>query len=404
MSEASAPGLSPWKRRLFWLVLVVVVLGASELIARLFLRVTRGYDGKHLYQYVYDPYKNILPTPNFVDLRGIRHNAEGFRRSTDTPRRKAPHTLRVFLMGASAAYGLGGQWPFIQRTYAVLKNSETIDAYLEGILHDAFPGYRVEVINAAITSTWTHNNLIYLNQSILSYDPDMILSLDGYNDFYFYEAGHDQFGDYAYSMPARRIMGDPTFSALVYADAWWLWRRSAAAYLVGRAGRMVKLMATPRPPRPPIDTLQAAAGFERDFAAGPLKMLRREGLIGRDENVDMVFMLQPMLILERGRRAAMPAIEQKLFDFNVSSYLPNYEAFITRAVGHVREVEPRMATDVGATFLDLTGIFQGAQGQIFTDYAHFTPRGNQIIAQYVAERIKPLLAARIRRLEASPRH
>jgi len=404
MTVANAPVLSPWKRRLFWLVLVLVVVTASELIARLFLRVTRGYDGKHLYQYVYDPYKNILPTPNFVDLRGIRHNAEGFRRSSDTPRRKPPHTLRVFLMGASAAYGLGGQWPFIQNTYAVLKNSETIDAYLEDSLRSAFPGYRVEVINAAITSTWTHHNLIYLNQSILSYSPDLILSLDGYNDFYIYERGHDQFADYAYSMPARTIMGEPTLKALAYADAWWLWRKSAAAYVLGRAARMFKLMMTPRGPRTPIDTLAAYAGFERNFGQGPLKMLRRVGLICRDEGVDVVFMLQPMLILERDRLATMPPIERKLFDFNVSSYLPNYEPFITRAVQHVREVEPRMANDVGATFLDLTQIFHGAQGQIFTDYTHFTPLGNQIIARYVAERIKPILAARIRRLEAPAGH
>ena len=59
---------------------------------------------------------------------------------------------RLFLMGGSAAYGLGGLWPHIQREYAVLKNAETIDAYLERDLAPQFPGRRVEVINAAINS------------------------------------------------------------------------------------------------------------------------------------------------------------------------------------------------------------------------------------------------------------
>ena len=131
MSKAAhdeASELPRWKRRLFSLLLLIAVLGTLEFSARLYLRFARGYDGHHLYQFAYDPYKNILPAPNYVDTRGVRHNAQGFRRSSSTPRLKPPRTLRVFLMGASAAYGLGGQWPHIQNSYPVLKNTETIDA------------------------------------------------------------------------------------------------------------------------------------------------------------------------------------------------------------------------------------------------------------------------------------
>src|SRR5258708_1918696 len=107
-----------------------------------------------------------------------------------------------------------------------------------------------------------------------------------------------------------------------------------------------------------------------------------------------------MLILERGRMQRMPEVERSLFNFNVDSYRPNYEPYMTRAVAHVQEEETRMTREVGATFLDLTRIFEGSDGQIFTDYAHFTPHGNEVIAQYVATRIRPMLAERIRRLEA----
>src|SRR6266480_1978409 len=203
MSLDSTPSLSLGKRLLFSLLLIGIALGTCELIAIWYLRAFNGYDGTHLYEYVFDPYKNVLPAPNYVDTRGIHHNRQGFRRTGEVMLAKPAGTYRIFLMGGSTAYGLGGLWPHIQRTFAVLKNSETIDAYLERILGDSVPGTHIEVINAAITSTWTHHELIYLNQTLLRYQPDMVLFLDGFNDFFFDNRDHDQFADYSYDLQSR---------------------------------------------------------------------------------------------------------------------------------------------------------------------------------------------------------
>ena len=67
--------LSRGKRIAFSLILVLLVWGVLELIASLYLRQFRGYDGHHLYQYTFDPYKNILPAPNYVDTRGVATTA-----------------------------------------------------------------------------------------------------------------------------------------------------------------------------------------------------------------------------------------------------------------------------------------------------------------------------------------
>ena len=391
MTGAGQPVKLPrWKRVTFTIVLAAIVLTVLEGVSSLYLRLFRGYDGKHLYQYQFDAYKNILPTPNYVDTRGIRHNSQGFRRDGEVSREKPSGTYRIFLMGASTAYGLGGLWPHLQTEYAVLKNSETIDAYLERQLQAALPGRKIEVINAAITSTWTHHELIYLNQSILTYHPDMILFLDGYNDFYFTNERHDQFGDYSYNLQSRVIMGDPTLVSLAYANGWWLFRRSALAHVVGRGLRLIKLLVSPRPPRSVMDVERDLASFEKVFPANALKMQRRMALILRDEGVVPVFMLQPMLALERGRKP-FPAIEQKLFDFNISSYAVNYEPFILRARDYVVGQETTMASETGAHFIDLTTIFAGVPEQIYTDYAHLTPLGNELLAKYVTGRILPLI-------------
>lgn len=382
------PRLSRSKLIVFWVLLAVLVFGILEVAARLGLRAFRGYDGEHLYQYVYDPYKNIHPTPNFVDTRGVAHNSVGFRRSSEVSIEKPAGTYRVFLMGASTAYGLGGLWTHIQRDYPVLDNTETIDAYLESLLSDSLPGIRVEVINAAITSTWTHHSLIYLNQRILRYDPDMILFLDGFNDFFRIQEGHDQFADYSYGLPSRIIMGRPTLYSLAYANAWWLFGKSAAAHVASRAGRTLKQAMTPRPEQLPLDVDAALASLRATFPENALKMHERIGLILEAEDVDAVFMLQPLLMLERDR-PGMPPIERELFDFNVESYRPNYEEFVHRAVPFLVSSEEAMAERVGADFVDLTRMYDGVNAQVYTDYAHLTPLGNRLLAERVARTILP---------------
>jgi hypothetical protein len=391
MTAAKAPSGRPSRRTVFLagLVAILVLGGMLELGTRLYLRATDGYDGKHLYQFAFDPYKNILPTPNYVDTRGVRHNSVGFRRSSEVSVAKPPGTYRIFLMGASTAYGLGGLWPHIDDKHPVLKNSETIDAYLEQDLAPALPGKKIEVINAAITSSWTHHNLIYLNQTVLKYQPDMVLFLDGFNDYYFYDQGHDQFGSYTYSLPSRVILGDPTLYSLAYANGWWLFRKSALFHLLARGASNVKLLLSGRPERKSIDVEKAVAAHERVFGANAYKMEERCGLILQNEHIIPVFILQPMLILERDRK--LTDVERRLFEFNVSSYLPNYEPYVTRAVQYVRERMSEMAPRVGGTFIDLTGIYKNADGQIYTDYAHLTPEGNQLAARYIAERILPLI-------------
>jgi len=375
---------------LIGLFLLILLGAAMELGTRFYMSRTSGYDGEHLYQFDFDPYKNILNTPNYVDTRGVRHNSVGFRRSSEVSLVKPPGTYRIFLMGASTAYGLGGLWPHIDDRYPVLKNSETLDAYLEQELGAQLPGLKVEVINAAITSTQTHHNLIYLNQTILRYQPDMVLFLDGLNDYYFFDEGHDQFGNYTYNLPSRVVMGEPTLYSLAYANGWWLFRKSALVHLLARGARNVKLMLAGRPEQHPMDVARAVAGQERVFTKNALKMEERSGLILRNEGVIPVFMLQPLLILERDR-PGMTGVERQLFDFNVSSYLPNYEDYITQAVKTVRVREAEMAAHVGGVFIDLTTIYKEVDGQVFTDYAHLTPLGNEVAARKIADRITPLI-------------
>ena len=124
-------------------------------------------------------------------------------------------------------------------------------------------------------------------------------------------------------------------------------------------------------------------------------MIERIALILKEEHVRAVFVLQPMLILERNRVANMPEIERKLFEFNVQSWQPNYETLAYKAVDFVKERERHTVAGLGGLFIDATTIYRGVKGQIFTDYAHLTPKANQILARHIGARIIPLIQSDI---------
>ena len=385
-----------WSRRKLVILIAAVALLATvlEISARWYLRAAQGYSGGPLLQYEFDPYKNVRPTPNYVDTRGVKHNAQGFRRSSNVTREKPEGTYRIFLMGGSTAYGTGGLWPHIQRTYPVLDNSQTIDAYLEQDLSQRFPGKRFEVINAAIPSIWTHHHLIYLNQTILNYHPDLVILLDGFNDFYYYVRGHDQFASYAYQEHSSTIMGEPTLRSLLYVNSWWWGRKSAFVHIALRKLRVVKLVLGGRPERKPLEVNGALVGLQEVFPRNALVMVDRIAKLLEQENVDAAFVLQPMLILERGR-PEMPAIEKEMLEFNLKSYLPNYEDFMHKAVPYVSALERATVEKSGATFLDATGLFRNARGQVFTDYVHLTPEANRVLARYIADHTIARITARV---------
>jgi hypothetical protein len=178
-------------------------------------------------------------------------------------------------------------------------------------------------------------------------------------------------------------------------NGWWLFRKFALAHVAGRAGRQLKLLVTrPSQDRSPIDARRQFAGLQEVFPRSAGRMHERMAALLRHEGIPAVFMLQPMLILERNRAGATP-IEREMFEFNVSSYRPNYEEFMRLSTPWIIEQERAMAERTGSTFLDLTEAFRETQGQVYTDYCHLTPLGNEVVAGIIERQIVPMLRSRL---------
>ncbi len=367
--------------------------GFLEFLSYVYLRTAEGYDGHHLMMHQFDDYKNIHPTPHYQDTRGVIHNGQGFRRAEDVSTAKASNTYRIFLMGGSTAYGLGSLSPKGQLKYPVLTNNETIDHYVEELLHQHIPSRQFEVINAGIPSHSSHHHLIYLNQMILKYRPDMIIFLDGTNDYYPWEKGYDQFRDYPYREWSHLYLDQPSFKAWSSYTGFWFYRKSHFVYLAGKKLRPLwYAIQNLRPqPRAQLDVDEALRNLEANAEANFILMVERNALILRHEGIVPVFTLQPDLLFDQ--RKVLTAFEQERLAEAINTKPINYPQFKNRARPMVAERLSKATAGVGASFIDLTDIFGEIKEDAFTDDCHLTPLANRIVAEYIGHRIVPIIDA-----------
>lgn len=394
ITEASSRHTSITIKVIGYLIILLFSFGILEIASYAYLRVVEGYDGEHLITYEFDDYKIITPTPNYDNAKGIHHNAQGFRRDQDTPKDKGPNTYRIFIMGGSTAYGLHSLSSHGKEKYSVIRNDETIDYYLEQYLGNRIKERNVEVINAAITSHYSHHHLIYLNQTILKYNPDMVIFIDGFNDYYPYAKGYDQFRDYAYKERAHLFMGEPTFKALSGYIGWWLFRKSHFVNLAGKTIRPIWLgIKRSGGERVSIDVESALNNLAINAQNNYIKMIERKSLILRHEGIVPIFVLQPEIVFEQSK--VFTELERLIYQEMEEHWQINYVEFKNKARPMVIEYVKRATSETGSIFFDMTDVFGGLNETAYTDYCHLTPSGNKKLAEDLGERILPMIQANV---------
>jgi lysophospholipase L1-like esterase len=239
--------------------------------------------------------------------------------------------------------------------------------------------------------------LIYLNQTILKFQRDLIIFLDGFNDYFNTDPGFDQWRDYAYQERAYRFLAEPTVSAWAYYTGWWLFRKSHFFHLAGRAANNLAQMVRTlhRGERPHLDLDTAMANLRINAENNFVKMVERNGLILAHEDVQAVFALQPEIAFQQGKRFS--PLEQRIYDEMKTYWAVNYIEFKNRARPVVLDYLKKASASSGATVVDLTDIYAGVEGDVYTDYCHLTPLGNQVLAERLGVEILPIIEKRLRR-------
>lgn len=142
-----------------------------------------------------------------------------------------------------------------------------------------------------------------------------------------------------------------------------------------------------------IDVDRALRELRVNADANFVKMIERTALILRHESVVPVFTLQPELVFQQSK--VLSPLERKIYHELDSEWQENYVEFKNRARPVVTEYARSAAEGIGALFFDLTDIFGGMADDVYTDYTHLTPMGNKRLAEYLGEKLLPVVVKQV---------
>jgi lysophospholipase L1-like esterase len=334
----------------------------------------------------------------------VQYNRQGFRHSTPVSRQKPANTVRIFLLGGSAAYGLEGAYGYIDDKFKTISNDQLIDHFLAERLNREFPSVRWEVVNAAVMEYRLYQDLFQIETTILGYHPDYVIMMDGYNDMaqligatpafdYFSETPHfEEFNSLANPSGLSSLL---TFSTV------WLRDNSAFYFFIdthlrfqASQARQVKIDHGQLFERP-VDIARLSAVDQQQFRLSQAhvgyyaRTARQINRILELDGVKRLFLLQPVLILSHKR---LTDAERRLADHVLKSGGALDVAEFEQFYPQFSESMKTAAAADAFPFEDLTGLFDPVPWQAFTDYCHLTPDANRRIAERIFELMRSSLA------------
>lgn len=362
----------------------------------------RRRDDKNHFRF--DPRAGFAYHPNMPFEEGMLIGPQGFvcnATCDELPRAKPADEYRIFVFGGSSVAGQGAG-----------HGSRTIAAYMEqqlGALAPV-PGKRVRVVNAGIGGYYSTQELARLSFEVLSYQPDLVVFFHGNNDYRAWEyaqLNRDLYGPlirpHLHSYDFELITGfqrmqsltgslahllnltNQYFPVLHYTTV--LAKHVRLFGLTARAGGKVATLADSSPtaagPGGP-DLSAAILSTETNSLATMIANDRSVAGIARANGFKAVLALQPCLLLPL---KPLTPEEQAFLPQAPTNGVPYY------SLARSKYQELARANDDTVAFVDMAGLFETVQEHIFTDFVHYTPRGNELIASALVQHIVPMITA-----------
>ncbi|HET6884139.1 MAG TPA: SGNH/GDSL hydrolase family protein [Pirellulales bacterium] len=342
-------------------------LGANAAIDRQIHTQTLSYSAN-----VFHPYLQNVPTPG----NAAEHvNRWGFR-GDDIQIAKSDDTFRIFVFGGSTVYC--GTVPYEQ----------THCRMLERRLQAAYPQYRIEVQNLGAewhTTEHETTKLLFLAQD---FSPDMAIMFHGINDLVrslspdMFAAG-PYWPDYRHYLGAASGLVDDGSKLPLFVRAasgyWCSDLRFDQVRLDGPDGNGLRGMHTmfyPKAREVEITEWPSLPSFRRN--------LRDFATIAQSKGIRVLLATQPSLY-----RDDLTPAERQLLGFPLSHYFDGKRASLHSMVEGMRrfnDATHEVARETGVAFVDLEGQMPKTTAYLYDDI-HYTPVGNELIADAFAEAI-----------------
>jgi lysophospholipase L1-like esterase len=323
----------------------------------------------------------------------VQLNESGFRADHNVSPEKQPGVVRIFLLGASVAYGGETVYPEIDDRWRI-GNHQTIDYDLEQRLNAAFPAKHWEVINGAVKGYVVIQDLALYLSAAQRYHPDYVVLLDGVNDVFATLRSPDNPDFYSQAGLGEEFDGmtsPASMSPRLMASTFLLDHSSLYRLIRERVVRRRQLRARSQRVRqagqnPQTGLPGMSPDEERRYRSalgkidGYLRPVRQIHRLAEMDGTKTLFVLQPQLAVTR---KPLTSIESRLLDYwskiDGPLYVYGFQTLYPRLSSELAE---EAATE-GYRFLDLTGVFDRMSVQTFTDYCHLTPAGDQAVADAI---------------------
>jgi hypothetical protein len=286
----------------------------------------------------------MTPFVGYGPRPGRRHNAfidsYQFRGKRELSTPKPAGTVRIFVTGASVAFGSGAS-----------SDDHTVGAYLQRSLdrRGGQNGRRYEVFTFATPDWWSTHERIAIENRVSELEPDLVVWLTGIED------------------AAAGEMGKNVFWARSATDQYY-WNLANIALQQSRFGPMVDVQDVGPQPLPPEIV---ASRLRKNVALAAFALSKSKARLH--------LFLPPHIV---ATRKPLSALEQR-----VLSRSQSFRDYYARCRERFRTLLRADGVPDNVSFTDLSGIFDTvAETQlVFVAADHFGDRGDSMIAEAIAK-------------------
>ncbi|MDO6462237.1 hypothetical protein Q4485_16120 [Granulosicoccaceae sp. 1_MG-2023] len=319
------------------------------------------------------------------DTGGRRiHSADGFRRDQPVSVKKPEGVYRIILFGGSQAYGVGSQHGGVYPPEPSLQNNETVSYFLEQTLNRGLSAagvdLRVEVINAAAIAYKVYQHLLYFNERLYQYDADLLVFLDGHNDFYPGEPNSNPMLTNVYAKDLVWQFNGRGALFAFYSGARWLGQYSYFFKLLEKG--LQDLLPRVNPYQAPAVADVSPADYRLYARDNYLRFYQQFRALAEIYGFSMHLFIQPEILLED------PALlsEHDRMIYRISDEYGDRESKTS--------IHPQLQgvfADSGLAVTDFTQLApDNDKGlDLYFDYTHLTPDGSALLADNMAQVLLP---------------
>lgn len=350
----------------------------------------------------YDPRTGYAHRPNTFYATDLQISPQGFVCGTACEiieKEKPPDEYRIFILGGSSVAGLGagGNAKTISSQMAVLADADSTLA----------AGKTLKIINAGVGGFFSGQELTFLVNTVAQYHPDLVIFLDGYNDYiqwhyinyYPYASRYSpnldpsrQQYDYMLMEGVQRVrsVGGATLHTLNLAvEQYPVFYYTA---VLAKHVRAIGLYTAPeqtggalhnaaKPSMAPLDDTNkpSVLSYIRnlDLAAGAIRGIRARGL----------FCLQPTLPLkdtnDQPRKTTLAGREETFVSSSTAIYLTEYYKLAEERIN-----QRQAFNDRSTRFCSLVPLFDKSMDEMYTDEVHYTDTGARALAGALLKEIQ----------------